>query len=495
MTEIERNEVAKDAPILTQTLRKVSLRLLPFLFILYIVSYLDRINLSFAALKMNADLGFSDSEYGFGAGIFFLGYCLFGIPSNHIVEKFGPRRWIALIMVLWGFITIALCLVRDPFTFALVRFILGAAEAGFFPGMLLYLTYWFPKREYGTAVARFMTAIPAAGLLGSLVAEKALGMEGLHGLAGWKWLFLITGAPAAVLGAVVPFLIPDRPEHAKFLSPQEKAALKEALSHEALSHEALSHEAPSQKAFLQESRNQEPERQDKNQDKAQDKNQDKAIDEAQDQKQDKAQDEKQNKAQSQTKAGSALTSKVVWTYALIYFTLTVSMYGFQFWLPQVIKAFSAAGQSDAITSRLTAIPAIFQGLGMLIIAASSDKKRERSFHLVVANALTAIGLLSALYPDNGIKFGALSLAAFGIWGAVGPFWALCRESLPRHLQATGIALINSVGNLGGFAGPFLIGFIKEASKENGLETALATLASASLVSALIVYLRRRAPSM
>lgn len=465
MTEIERNEVAKDAPILSQTLRKVSLRLLPFLFILYIVSYLDRINLSFAALKMNADLGFSDSEYGFGAGIFFLGYCLFGIPSNHIVEKFGPRRWIALIMVLWGFITIALCLVRDPFTFALVRFILGAAEAGFFPGMLLYLTYWFPKREYGTAVARFMTAIPAAGLLGSLVAEKALGMEGLHGLAGWKWLFLITGAPAVVLGAVVPFLIPDRPEHAKFLSPQEKAALKEALSHE----------APSQKAFLQESRNQEPERQD--------------------QKQDKAQDEKQNKAQSQTKAGSALTSKVVWTYALIYFTLTVSMYGFQFWLPQVIKAFSAAGQSDAITSRLTAIPAIFQGLGMLIIAASSDKNRERSFHLVVANALTAIGLLSALYPDNGIKFGALSLAAFGIWGAVGPFWALCRESLPRHLQATGIALINSVGNLGGFAGPFLIGFIKEASKENGLETALATLASASIVSALIVYLRRRAPSM
>jgi ACS family tartrate transporter-like MFS transporter len=470
MTEIERNEVAKDAPILTQTLRKVSLRLLPFLFILYIVSYLDRINLSFAALKMNADLGFSDSEYGFGAGIFFLGYCLFGIPSNHIVEKFGPRRWIALIMVLWGFITIALCLVRDPFTFALVRFILGAAEAGFFPGMLLYLTYWFPKREYGTAVARFMTAIPAAGLLGSLVAEKALGMEGLHGLAGWKWLFLITGAPAVVLGAVVPFLIPDRPEHAKFLSPQEKTALQEALS-----REALSQEAPSQKAFLQESRNQEPERQD--------------------QKQDKAQDEKQNKAQRQTKAGSALTSKVVWTYALIYFTLTVSMYGFQFWLPQVIKAFSAAGQSDAITSRLTAIPAIFQGLGMLIIAASSDKKRERSFHLVVANALTAIGLLSALYPDNGIKFGALSLAAFGIWGAVGPFWALCRESLPRHLQATGIALINSVGNLGGFAGPFLIGFIKEASKENGLETALATLASASLVSALIVYLRRRAPSM
>ncbi|MCA0313211.1 MAG: MFS transporter [Candidatus Melainabacteria bacterium] len=465
MTEIERNEVAKDAPILTQTLRKVSLRLLPFLFILYIVSYLDRINLSFAALKMNADLGFSDSEYGFGAGIFFLGYCLFGIPSNHIVEKFGPRRWIALIMVLWGFITIALCLVRDPFTFALVRFILGAAEAGFFPGMLLYLTYWFPKREYGTAVARFMTAIPAAGLLGSLVAEKALGMEGLHGLAGWKWLFLITGAPAVVLGAVVPFLIPDRPEHAKFLRPQEKAALKEALSHE----------APSQKALLQESRNQEPERQDTNQDKA--------I------------DEKQDKAQRQTRAGSALTSKVVWTYALIYFTLTVSMYGFQFWLPQVIKAFSAAGQSDAITSRLTAIPAIFQGLGMLIIAASSDKKRERSFHLVVANALTAIGLLSALYPDNGIKFGALSLAAFGIWGAVGPFWALCRESLPRHLQATGIALINSVGNLGGFAGPFLIGFIKEASKENGLETALATLASASLVSALIVYLRRRAPSM
>ncbi|MBX9941816.1 MAG: MFS transporter [Candidatus Obscuribacterales bacterium] len=457
MPEIERVEIAPaTSKLLTQTLRKVSLRLLPFLFLLYIVSYLDRINLSFAALKMNADLGFSDSEYGFGAGIFFLGYCLFGIPSNHIIEKFGPRRWIALIMVLWGFITVALCLVKDPFTFALVRFILGAAEAGFFPGMLLYLTYWFPKREYGTAVARFMTAIPAAGLLGSLVAEKALGMEGLHGLAGWKWLFLITGAPAVVLGAVVPFLIPDRPEQARFLSPQEKAALQEALSQEALSQEALSQDCREE---------------------------------------DKSLDRTKEKAHNTPQTSSALKSKVVWTYALIYFTLTVSMYGFQFWLPQVIKAFSAAGQSDAITSRLTAVPAIFQGLGMLIIAASSDKRRERCFHLVLANALTAIGLLAALYPDNGIKFGALSLAAFGIWGAVGPFWALCRESLPRQLQATGIALINSVGNLGGFAGPFLIGFIKEASKENGLETALATLAIASLASALIVYLRRRAPSM
>lgn len=461
MPETEKNDIAPVAPILTQTLRKVSLRLLPILFILYIVSYLDRINLSFAALKMNADLGFSDSEYGFGAGIFFLGYCLFGIPSNYIVEKFGPRRWIAMIMGLWGFITITLGLVKDPVTFAFMRFILGAAEAGFFPGMLLYLTYWFPKREYGTAVARFMTAIPAAGLLGSLVAEKALSMDGLQGIAGWKWLFLITGAPAVVLGVVVPFMIPDRPEHAKFLSPQEKAALKEALAQEALLQEDL----------LQKSRALEPERQEEKQ------------------------EEKSGKTQSRPQANSALTSKAVWTYALIYFTLTVSMYGFQFWLPQVIKAFSAAGQSDALTSRLTAIPAIFQGLGMLIIAASSDKKRERIFHLILANALTAIGLLAALYPDSGIKFGALSLAAFGIWGAVGPFWALCRESLPRHLQATGIALINSVGNLGGFAGPILIGFIKETSKDHGLETALATLAGASLASALIVYLRRRAPSM
>lgn len=420
--------------MLSKTLAgKISLRLLPFLFILYIVSYLDRINLSFAALEMNNDLKFSAQDFGFGSGIFFFGYCLFGIPSNYVIQKIGPRRWIAGIMILWGFITIGMCLVKDPMSFFIMRFVLGAAEAGFFPGMLLYLTYWFPKDLYGTAVARFMTAIPAAGLLGSVVAARALSMGGHMDIAGWKWLFIITGVPAIVLGALVPFLIPDNPQKAAWLTEEEKTEIACALAQEAVPENSEADTNKPEKSAFQD----------------------------------------------------------IARYALIYFTLTVSMYGYQFWLPQIVRATTKA--DDSLVSLLTAIPALFQAAGMLLIAASSDKKGERRLHLVLATLITIVGLtlasLGGLPQLAGVTavftLATLSLAAAGIWGAVGPFWALTRGGLKKESQAAGIAFINSVGNLGGFAGPFLIGFIKQNTE--GFGPSLLSLAAAAVFASFLAY--------
>ena len=415
---------------------RISLKLLPFLFLLYIISYLDRINLSFAALQMNQELQFSDQAFGLGAGIFFLGYCLFGIPSNFIIEKLGPRRWISIIMVVWGIVTVLMCQVKDPLSFALMRFLLGAAEAGFFPGMLLYLTYWFPRRHYGTAVARFMTAIPAAGLLGSAVAAYALSIHGFLNISGWKWLFIVTGGPAVLIGLLIPFLMPDRPRHAAWLKEEEVDLLERMLSAEA------AQATPDQPA---------------------------------------------------AKERNALLLPVVWLFALIYFTLTVSMYGFTFWLPQIIKAFESQ-QSDVTTSLLAAIPALFQAAGMLLVAGSSDRRKERTFHLAFANLLTFLGLvLTGLAPQPVLKLAGLCLSAFGIWGAVGPFWALTRQTLSQNSQAAGLALINSVGNLGGFAGPYLIGLIKQHSQGN-FTASLLTLASASVFATILLVLQRQRQS-
>ena len=407
-----------------RVLTKISVRLLPFLFVLYIISYLDRINLSFAALQMNQDLKFSDQSFGFGAGIFFLGYCIFGIPSNFVIQKFGPRRWIGLIMVLWGLVTVLMCVVHEPVGFYIMRFILGAAEAGFFPGMLLYLTFWFPRAQYGTAVARFMTAIPAAGLLGSALAAHTLSMNGFMGIAGWKGLFIATGAPAIILGFLVPLLIPDKPEQASWLDKDEKASLTTLLASE----------------------------------------------------QNSTGETKESKL-------AALKTPRVWQFALIYFSLTISMYGFQLWLPQIIKSFV---KNDIQVSLISAIPALFQALGMLLIARSSDKKNERRLHLVAACLLTFLSLtMAALAPLPWLKLVALCVAAAGIWGAVGPFWALPRNNLSIQAQAGGIAFINSVGNLGGFAGPYIIGLIKQISPD--FNTSLLALALTSIVASLLAY--------
>jgi MFS transporter, ACS family, tartrate transporter len=422
------NKISKEEEKL---LARVSWRLLPFLLVLYIVSYLDRINLSFAALEMNTQLKFSDQVFSLGAGIFFLGYCLFGIPSNVVIKRLGPRRWISSIMVAWGLVTVAMCLVQDALSFYVLRFTLGATEAGFFPGMLLYLTFWFPPKQYGTAVARFMSAIPLAGLLGSFVAAKAFEINGLWGLEGWKWLFIVTGVPAIALGIAVVFLLPDRPHQARWLSGEQKTMLENLLA----SHAGEGNDA---------------------------------------------------RSSEQLSVGATLKNLVVWRFALLYFSTTVCMYGFQLWLPQIIKTFGSATNSSV--AMLSAIPALMQALGMLVIAASSDRSGERRYHVVASSGITVLGLVAATYLPDSLKLAGLSLAAFGIWGTVGPFWALTRSSLSVSAQPTGLAFINSVGNLGGFVGPMLIGLIKQltgsyAGGEFG--SALLLLASTAVFTAFL----------
>jgi ACS family tartrate transporter-like MFS transporter len=302
------------------------------------------------------------------------------------------------------------------------------AEAGFFPGMILYLTYWFPPRYYGSAVARFMTAIPLAGLIGSALAAWALA-QGHFGLSGWMWLFIVTGVPAVVLGLLVLFFLPDSPDRARFLSTEEKSRLRIMVSPEVTSDGGRNGGTEQSGGFF-----------------------------------------------------LTLADLTVWRFALLYFTLTLSMYGFQLWLPQLIKAFAA--RSDTMTAILSAIPAIFQALGMLVIAGNSDRTGERRYHVVAATVFTCSGLvLSCLTVPVWVKMAGLCLAAFGIWGSVGPFWALTTNSLPRLSQATGIAVINSVGNLGGFAGPFIFGYIKQHLAD--FNYSLIALAVSSVVAGLL----------
>jgi ACS family tartrate transporter-like MFS transporter len=409
--------------------RKVTLRLIPFMIVLYIMSYLDRINVSFVGLEMNGELGFSDAVFGFGAGIFFVGYFLFGVPSNLMVERLGARKWISVIMVIWGVISVAMALVQSELQFYITRFLLGVAEAGFFPGMILYLTHWYRQRERGLAVAAFMSAIPAAGVLGGIVASQILQMHGVLGISGWKWLFIITGAPSIFLGIIAFFYLTDKPAHAKWLSELERANLMNTLAADAEATPRV------------------------------------------------------NATVSQ-----ALSNPRVWQFAFCYFCLALGMYGFQLWLPQIIAAFGH--ESASTTALLSVIPALFQGAGMLIIGWHSDKTGERRLHFTYCAVAAALALFAAGHiPNVYLSFLALCITAFCIWSTVGPFWALAGATLSAEAAAAGIGLINSVGNLGGFAGPYLIGVIKTSTSSFTLP--LLVLAASLLCSAFACFFSKK----
>ncbi|HIA54416.1 MAG TPA: MFS transporter, partial [Candidatus Melainabacteria bacterium] len=373
-----------------KTLTKVANRLIPYMFSLYILSYLDRINVSFAGLQMYTDLKMTDEDFGFGLAIFFIGYFLFGAPGNIAMEKLGARKWISGIMVVWGVITMALALANSIHLFYILRFFLGAAEAGFFPGMILYLTYWFPEKQRGVAVAKFMAAIPAAGVLGGLISSKILEMGGYMGLPGWKWLFLITGLPSVLMGIVTLFFLTDKPDNAKWLTEQEKEWLKTEVERDRLKAAEAKH---SVKLFNRE-----------------------------------------------TTASLVLLS-------LLYFSLTLGMYGFQLWLPKIIKGFG--GLTDGQTALVTVLPAIFQAVGMLVVAKSSERTGERRLHVATSATIAAVGfVLTSMIDNPWLSLVTLSMTAFGIWGTVGPFWSLGTSILPARVKAAGIGFVNSTGNLG-----------------------------------------------
>ncbi|PYR97189.1 MAG: MFS transporter [Acidobacteria bacterium] len=389
-------------------LSKLTRRLIPLMFLLYIVSYLDRINVGFAALQLNKALNFDPVIFGLGAGLFFIGYFIFEIPSNLIMERVGARVWMARILVTWGLISSAMMFVHGIAGFYVLRFLLGAAEAGFFPGMILYLTYWFPAEARGRAIARFMTATAIAGVVGGPVSGVLLNMHGIAGLAGWQWLFLIEGLPAVILGFVVFAILPDRPQDARWLTAAEKVWIMSRLDQE--------------------------------------------------------REAKRNRAAT---VKEAIASGRVWMLAFIYFAVITSFYGVSLWLPQIVRSFS--GMSDLLVGFVSAIPYVAASLGMVSIGKSSDRHIERRWHVALSALIGAAGLTGAAFSKiPAMELAALSLGAIGIWGTLGPFWAMSSESLRGTGAAAGIALINSIGNLGGFLGPYLVGIVRSRTDDFAL---------------------------
>jgi ACS family tartrate transporter-like MFS transporter len=411
-----------------KVISKLTRRLLPFTFLLYIVNYLDRINVGFAALQMRGQLGFSDKVYGLGAGIFFAGYFFFQVPSNLALARLGARKWIAVIMVLWGAVSASMIFVTTPRSFYLLRFLLGVTEAGFFPGMILYLRRWFPSAARARAVALFMTASPLAGVLGSPLSGALLGVHAGN-LAGWQWLFLIEGLPAVLLGAVVLAYLPDRPEVAAWLTTDERAWLTGELARE----QGVHPQASRRQVF------------------------------------------------------AAFTEGKVWLLVLVYLGDTTCTYGVGLWLPSLIRGVS--GLSNFLVGLLAAIPYLVTAIAMVVMGTHSDRTRERRWHLAGSAFVGSFGLTCAAFSTSTVAMIVfLSITLLSAYSLLGPFWATSTELLSETSAVAGIALINSFGNLGGFLGPYVIGLVRSwtGSFRGGL-LAVAAMLGFSGVMALLVF--------
>ncbi|MGE5158733.1 MAG: MFS transporter [Gemmatimonas sp.] len=410
----------------TSTIRAISWRLIPFLVLAYFFSYLDRVNLGFAALTMNAELKFTPLIFAWGAGIFFIGYFIFEVPSNLALARFGASRWIARIMVTWGVISALMATINSEWSFYLLRFLLGVAEAGFFPGIILYLTYWYPAEYRARFLAAFAVAVPVSTVIGAPVSGLLLGLDGVWGLKGWQWLYILEGVPSMLLGMVTWFYLTDKPEHANWLTEEQKAWLSARLDAELAAKQAAKHMT----------------------------------------------------------LGQALSSPKVIMLGLIYFCFVAALYGMQFWLPQIVKAF---GLTNAQTGFVTAIPYLFGTVAMILWARRSDATRERVFHVGAPFFVTALALgLSSHISDPTMTMVVLTLAAIGIFCIFAVFWTLPTAWLSGTAAAGAIALINSVGNLAGFGGPYLIGWAKQAT--GSTSTGLLFLAVLPLIGGLLVFL-------
>jgi ACS family tartrate transporter-like MFS transporter len=384
-----------------RVLRKTTMRIVPFVMLLYFIAFVDRVNIGFAALTMNKGLGFSPSVFGFGAGIFFFGYFLFEVPSNIALHKVGARIWIARVMISWGIVSAAMAWVQGANSFYALRFLLGAAEAGFFPGIILYLSYWFPARNRAAATAVFMAAAPLSTALGSPISGALLEMHGIWGLAGWQWLFILEAIPAVILGVVVLFFMTDRPEKATWLEDDERKWLVDTMAAE-------------------------------------------------------------NAAKAATASHSfwrGLADIRVLALALVYFGTSAGLYTLGIWSPQIIKSF---GLTSLQVGFVNAMPATIAVLAMVWWAANSDRTGERTWHVVSACLFGAAGLVLAGFAGSvGAVVAALTIVNMGVSCSKPPLWSMPTMFLSGTAAATGIATINSIGNLGGFAGPAMIGWIKD----------------------------------
>jgi ACS family tartrate transporter-like MFS transporter len=413
-----------------RTILKVSWRLLPLIVVAYLVAYIDRTNIAVAALTMNKDLGFSPTLYGIGAGIFFLGYALFEVPSNMVLEKVGARLWIARIMITWGIVSGLMATVVGPWSFLSLRFLLGVAEAGFFPGMILYFTYWYPAAYRGRVISTLFIAVPVANAVASVISGAILEMDGILGLRGWQWVFIIEAIPAVVLAFVVLWQMTDRPAVAKWLNSDEKEWLEAELA-----EERRKVEAAGKLSIVQ-----------------------------------------------------VLTDPRVLAISAIYFFSATANYGITFFLPQIVKGL---GHSNFMTGMLTAIPYTVGVLGLLAFGYSSDRFMERRRHLITAATVGGFGFLLAAWAGNSYwALAAMCIATIGTYGSRPTMWPMPSQFLTGASAAVGIALINSIGNLGGYVGPFVVGWIRDSTKS--FEMAVYFLAACAFMSGLIAYLARRA---
>jgi D-galactonate transporter len=413
---------------LRRTYRKVSLHLLPYLFICYLFNYFDRVNVGFAKLQMLDDLHLSETVYGLGAGIFFIGYVACGVPSNLMLYRVGARRWLTVTMVLWGTFSSSLLFVHSAGSFYILRLLTGASEAGFFPGIILYFTYWFPSAERGRVTALFMSAIPISGLIGSPFSGWILETfsSGLGGLAGWQWLYLLQGVPTVLLGIGLFFLLNDGIDQARWLDQDERLQLKQAL-----------------------------------------------ID-----------DERNRPAGVSDSFSRVLRNPSVWVLGVIYFCIQGGVYAINFWLPSIIKS---SGIADAMTiGWLSAIPYLAATFFMVVVGRSADARRERRWHLSVPMLMGVAGLLIAanFASNTAVAVLGLTLATMGALTSLPMFWPLSGGFLTAAAAAGGLALINSLGQCAGFLSPYLVGWIKDTTHSTDL--ALYILAGLMLFGVVLV---------
>jgi len=418
-----------DQALEKQVMSKVGWRLLPYLVVAYLLCYIDRTNLGFAALTMNSEIGVNAYYYGWGAGIFFIGYFLFEVPSNVALKFFGARIWIARIMITWGILSALMACVWDAYSFIAMRFLLGAAEAGFFPGVVFYLTYWFPDRHRGKVLSRFMFAQTIALMISAALSGWVLSLDGVFGIAGWKWLFITEGIPSILLGIVTFFYLTDKPATASWLTKEEQGWLIAEMEKE----------------------------------------------------------EKQVESVHKFSFWEALTNWKVLLLGLIYVSTCICNYGTAMFLPQLVKMLG--NYSPTQLGYISSIPYLCAAVGMLFFGYTSDKYQERKYHLTGIMLVSGLGLLASTYFFGSgnvvLAVGSLSIAAIGFFAMIPIFWILPSKFLTGTAAAAGIALINSIGNLGGFAGPFLIGYVKDTT--GSFLPALVILAVYMLVAALVAF--------
>jgi ACS family tartrate transporter-like MFS transporter len=415
-------------------IRRVTRRLIAFAFICYVVAYIDRVNIGFAAAALQRDLRLSDTAYGVGGGLFFLGYCLFEIPSNLILERVGARLWIARIMIVWGLVSMGMMFIHSAATFYAARILLGVAEAGFFPGMVLFLTYWIPASERARTGALFMTAAPIAIIVGAPISEMLLALDGRGGLAGWQWLFLGEGLPAVVLGLLALRVLTDRPEQARWLPPREREWLARTMEAERAGRASLGHAS----------------------------------------------------------VLGGMRSPRVWLLCAVYFLNTVVTYGVFLWLPKILRDLSGSGGWRL--SLMTAIPFVAALAGMVLIGRHSDRTGERKRHVAACALTAASGLVLAAFFTNNLPMLVLSftLSQVGQRSVMSVFWSIPPMLLGGTAAAAGIALINAVGNLGGFVGPSIMGWLRDAT--GGYGGGLLVLSGALVLEAILVLSLRLEPA-